>query len=228
METMQSWWERLNDSKSVWRHSGDIRAPHVELRSGLHSDIFIDTLQYLSVVRNLNPAAHALAQKIRSKIPNMFIDWVFGSPMAGIPLATEVAFYIGAHRTAFTEKAEDKKLICRFELKDLTQILLVEEMTSTGETPQRVIDAIRQKNPRVVILPFIGAFLTRRTDPPGLQNVKVVSLIDLEELRVRFHEWTAIECPLCVQGSLAIKNCKRAWADLLQTMENPLHKIPNI
>lgn len=213
----------------VWKHSGDSRAPHVKLRSGLHSDGYIDILQFLSDVANLQDAAMALATEI-DEIYEHRIDWVFGSPMAGISLATVVGPLVGARHVGFTEKASgvQQGLICRFEVDSGDRVLLVEEMTTTGGTPQRGIWAIGAKNPQAVILPHVGVFLTRcPSKPPELRdNAELVPVINLPELGVTLNEWSADKCPLCDDGSKVIENCKLVWRDLLQTMQDPTHVVP--
>ena len=91
MRTMQDWWALLRDSGSVWQHPGDSRAPHVVLRSGKHSDGFIDTLRVLCIVKNLNAAAYALSTRLVQVLKGKKVDWVSGSPMAGIPISVAVA-----------------------------------------------------------------------------------------------------------------------------------------
>ena len=229
MMTMEAWWEEMRRNNAVWRYGGNPLAPHVELRSGLHSDGFVDTLQYLSKVKNLQRASLDLAENIESVIGSGVVDWVFGSPMAGVPIATITGGILGAKRVAFTEKGDDNKgLVCRFEVGPGSRVLLIEEMTTTGGTPQRGIEAIRKRNPDVHIIPMIGAFLIRcEKRLPGLEAT-LVPVIDLPSIGVKFNEWGPEDCPLCKAGSRAIKNCKRVWWDLLRTMKEPNHQIPLI
>lgn len=220
-------WNSLKVHGAVWGYPGDPRAPHVELRSGKHSDGFIDTLQYLSPIRFLSSAAGILADRIglspgiRGKV-----DWVFGSPMAGIPFATVVGQMIGAGSIGFTEKVDDKNLFCRFDLPSGSRVLEIEEMTTSGATPQRAIDAILKKNPTAEVLGVVGAFLIRcDRNPLDLPGRTLVPVISLPELGVVFNEWDVSECPLCREGSRPIANCKRVWRDLLETMNDPARPI---
>lgn len=224
---MQQWWETLQVSGAVWRHPGDPRAPHVVLRSGLHSDGFIDTLQFLSVTDNLTAAARALSELLNSFLGHESLDWAFGSPMAGIPLATAVAPLIGARHVGFTEKKSDRELICRFEVAPAARVLLIEEMTTTGGTPQRGIDVICKRNPSAAILPVVGAFLIRcsRT-PEQLPDAALYPVVDLPALGVTFGEWRPEDCPLCKAESRPIENCKRVWQALLRTMREPSYPVP--
>lgn len=225
----ERWWQTLRDSRAVWQHPGDPKAPHVVLRGGKHSDGFIDMLFCLSKVENLVQAARDLAMVMRPLLQRgergeAKPDWIFGSPMAGIPIAVTVAPILGARHVGFTEKKGDKELICRFEVPPGARVLLIEEMTTTGGTPQRGIDAIIAKNPDAVIDDVVGAFLIRCSRrPEGLHRAELVPVVDLLAMGIRFNEWEPSECPLCAAGSFAIENCKRVWHDLLATMENPGH-----
>ena len=214
----------------MWRHSGDPRSPHVVLRSGLHSDGFIDTLQYLSVIPNLVSASANLADAIREVIGNEAIDWVMGSPMAGIPFATMVGMRLKARRVGFTEKDDSKNnpesLVCRFDMIPGSRVLMIEEMSTTGGTPQRGINAVLAKNPEAEIIPYVGALLTRCPKrAPELTSAEFLPLIDLSTFDVGFHQWAPAVCPLCASGSRVVTNVKKVWREFLRNMGNPSHEI---
>lgn len=221
------WWNSIQEFGSLWQHSGDPRAPHVVLRNGKHSDGFIDTLKFLSKMEYLTCAAQMLSVSMKeSGINGKKIDWAFGSPMAGIPIATAVAQIIGAKNIGFTEKNGDD-IVCRFDLEPGESFIVIEEMTTSGRTPQRQINAILKKNPSADCIPVVGAFLIRCNDnPPELKEAKLVSVVNLPKLGIFFNEWTPEDCPLCKMGSIAIVNCKQMWKDLMCTMTNPCHVIP--
>ncbi len=220
-------WTAMKESGAVWEHPGDPRAPHVVLRNGRHSNGFVDTLQYLSDIENLRRAAEALATKLNRKILHGETRWVFGSPVAGISFATVVAPHVGATRIAFTEKVTARELICRFNVPPGETFLAVEEMTTTGGTPQRAIDAILKKSPEAVPSDFVGAFLIRcDAKPPELRGKEIISVVSLPELGVTYDEWEPVDCPLCHDGSAAIENCKHVWRGLLRTMAEPTCPIP--
>jgi len=232
---MEDRWNNLANSPSHWKHPGDPRAPHVILREGLHSDRFIDTLQHLSAIPNLIRAAEDLADALRERIRRERERlgryrplWIFGSPMAGISLGTEVArLILGTDNFGFTEKTPEGELICRFNVPAGALVLRVEEMTTTGGTPKKAGEAILKKNPDVTLLPFVGAYLIRCSRrPEQLSGSELECVISLPELGIESGEWTKEECPLCKAGSRAIKNPKLVWNDLLRTMTDPTHEVP--
>lgn len=226
MDRAQYWWEDLQRVGAVWRHPGDPRAPHVSIRGGACSDGFVDVLRLLVRVGNLHAVARELAYKLNAVLGNTRIDWVFGSPVAGIPLATAVAPLIGARNVGFTEKIGDN-LVCRFDVPAGEMVLRIEEMTTTGGTPARAGAAILEKNPHAEILPLVGAFLARCGDkPPALGGAQIVPIVSLPQLGIEFNEWKPDECPLCKQGSRSIKNCKRVWGHMIRSMDDPTHPFP--
>jgi len=226
MKNSAEFWTDMKASHAVWEHSGNAKAPHVQLRNGHCTDGFIDTLQYLSSTANLVFATEAMAVKLTAKLGGRQADWAFGSPMAGIPFATLVGVKMGIPRVGFTEKTgNNKDQICRFDMLPGTVFLDIEEMTTSGETPQRLINAIMKKNPGAESLPFIGALLIRcERRPSALLGKEIVPLVDLPELGVKYNEWGA-DCPLCAKGSRVITNAKKVWFDLLRTMQDPMHVI---
>ncbi len=224
MDSLQIW-NMVKKSGAVWEYPKDPRAPHVILRGGNHSNGLVDMLQFLSQIKYLELAAEALADKLRQKI-RAKIDWVFGSPMAGIPFATAVARHLGVKHAGFTEKVGEKDLICRFNLGPADTFLMIEEMTTTGGTPMRGIEAVLKKNPRATALDWVGAGLTRcEARPAELKGREIISLVSLPSLNVHYSEWQEGHCPLCQAGSRAIKDCKRVWSSLLQTMGDPTAPI---
>ncbi|OGG41014.1 hypothetical protein A2118_01890 [Candidatus Kaiserbacteria bacterium GWA2_50_9] len=224
MNDSAKFWQDMKSSQAVWEHSGDPRAPHVRLRNGHCSDGFIDSLQYLSAPSKLSLAANAMSHKLLEKVGVRPI-WIFGSPMAGIPFATVVGIKMGVLRVGFTEKVGDKDQICRFDVAPGATFLDIEEMTTSGGTPQRLIDAVLKKNPGAQSLSCIGAFLIRcERRPAALLGKEIVPLVDLPELGVIYNEWGA-DCPLCAQGSRVITNAKKVWFDLLRTMKDPEYAV---
>lgn len=226
---IQNEWQNLEQNGGVWRHTGDARTPHVVLRSGLHSNGFIDTLQYLSVVSNLTRAADSqVAELLKVLDLPARVDWVVGSPMAGIPFATAVGIRLNAKHVGFTEKKGNTDLVCRFDMQPGARVLHIEEMSTTGGTPQRSINAVLAKNPDAQILPYVGAFLTRCSRKvPDLTSAEFVPVIDLTTLDVSFGQWRAAECPLCAMGSKVLTNPKKVWWSLLKNMHNPGSPIPD-
>jgi len=115
---------------AYWLHSGEPTDPHAELTSGMCSNGFFDCLRVLKYVNLSDILANQLARKIRNVIGDQKIDWVIGSPMAGITFSHDFARAIGAPVSMFTEKDPNEKgkmLWKRIAIPETDTVLQIEE-----------------------------------------------------------------------------------------------------
>ncbi|MEW5907664.1 MAG: hypothetical protein AB1643_00560 [Patescibacteria group bacterium] len=161
-----------------------------------------------------------MGEKIRkiiaySKIDTR-VDWVIGSPMAGITFAHDVARAISAPINMCVEKdptdPKGKKMIWkRMAIPEGDSVLQIEELTTTAHTLNEVERAIREGNPNPVnFLPYVGILVHR---PPKLPidyygKRLIVALIEKEIWAV-----PPEECALCKQGSKRLRP-KTHWKEL--------------
>lgn len=214
-----NWFSLLDAS---WIHSGDPKNPHAELTSGWCSNGFFDCLRVLKFVNLSDILADQLAKKIRSVIGfEKKIDWVIGSPMAGITFAHDLARVIGAPINMCVEKdpsdPKSKKMMWkRMIIPETDNALQIEELTTTAHTLNEVERAVREGNKdgektvSVNFLPYVGILVHR---PPKLPvthygNRQVIALIEKEIWAV-----PPEECPLCKEGSKRLRP-KTNWKEL--------------
>lgn len=206
-----SWFDACD---AYWMHSGNPSDPHAELTSGMCSNGFFDCLRVLKYVNLSEILANELACRIRSAIGDQKVDWVIGSPMAGITFGYAVARALGASIFMFTEKDPAKKgkmLWNRLAIPEGDTVLQIEELTTTSKTLNAVQEAVDIGNPNPVNwLPFIGILVHR---PPELPvnyygSRKVVALIKKEIWAVE-----PSECQLCKAGSVRYRP-KTHWREL--------------
>ena len=199
---------------AIWVHNGDPAKPHAELTSGKCSNAFFDCLRVLKFVNLSEILANQLARKIRSVIGDTRVDWVIGSPMAGITFAHDVARVIGAPISAFVEKDlsdPDKMLWKRLAIPEGKNVLQIEELITTSKTTNAVQAAINESNPNPVNwLPVIGVLVHR---PPKLPvseygGRQVIPVIEREVWAV-----SPEDCPLCKAGSVRYRP-KTHWREL--------------
>lgn len=210
------WFDLLD---AGWKHSGDPKDPHAELTSGLCSNGFFDCLRVLKNVKLSEILAYQLALRLldaaRSAGEFPGIQWVIGSPMAGITFAHDVARAIQSPNSFFLEKdpkdPSGKKLLWkRVAIGEEEPVLQIEELITTAGTTNEVVRAIREGNPNPVkFVPYIGTLVHRPSkmvDEYG--GRKVVALISEEVWAV-----PPEECPLCAQGSKRLRP-KTNWKEL--------------
>lgn len=218
-EEILKWFDLLD---AAWIHNGDSKNPHAELTSGWCSNGFFDCLRVLKYVNLSDILADQLAKKIRSVIGNdQNVDWVIGSPMAGITFAHDVARAIGASMNMCVEKdpadPKGKKMMWkRMVIPEANNVLQIEELTTTASTLNEVERAVREGNKDgeilvpVNFLPYVGILVHR---PPKLPIIhygerQVITLIEKEIWAV-----PPEECPLCKQGSKRLRP-KTNWKEL--------------
>jgi len=213
-------WLNIVDAYWFFDNDGDPTRPHALLTSGKHSDGFVDCLKLLKYPKAMIVIVAQLIKQMRISHDIVthahaldMIDWVFGSPMAGISLAYEVARQIRA-RHGFTEKNpkagpdnpdEPRKLQKRFQIEPHHIVLLAEELITTLTTAseqKEVIITTEGKTPNFI--PALIVFFNRSGET-SFNGWPIISAVDQ-----KITNWTPDECPLCKNGSEAIKP-KQNW-----------------
>jgi len=208
-------WLNLVGAYWYFDKEGDLSRPHALLTSGKHSDGFVDCLQLLKYPKVMQVVAAQLIKKMmqheQMDAHNMsIVSWVFGSPMAGISLAYEMARQLDA-RHGFTEKdADGTKVQKRFVIEPHHVVLLAEELISTLSTARQQRAEIKNiKGEPANFIPALGVFFNR-ADIISFDSWPIISLV--------YHpisNWEPEECPLCKDGSEAIRpKSKENWAML--------------
>jgi hypothetical protein len=205
--------EVMEKCDAIWVHNGDPKKPHAKLTSGKCSNGFFNCLKALKYI-NLNEIfAFHLAAKIREEIGNISVDWVIGSPMAGITFSYAVARHLGAGIHFFTEKdpeSDGGMLWKREVIPEGDSVLQIEELITTLKTTNNVQVAIDRDNPYPVNwLPAIGVYILRPEELPLTHcgDRKIVSIFEREV-------WSVDPlCELCKKGSEPIR-AKTNWAEL--------------
>lgn len=210
VEEIIAWFETR---EAYWQHDGKSKKTHALLTSGRHSNGFFDCLRILQHVNLSDILANQLARKIRKVVGSLKIDYVIGSPMAGITFAHDVARALGATCNMFTERDNGVMVFDRIAIPANSLVLQVEELITTRVTTNAVKAAVDTYNPDPVSwLPFIGSLVYRPasfTDENERGDRQIISLIAKEV-------WSALpdECPLCSLGSPVIAKPKKNWAQL--------------
>jgi len=199
---------------AYWMHNGDSKKPHAKLTSGKCSNGFFNCLEVLKYQQLSDFLAQQLALLIRERIGNTKVDWVIGSPMAGITFAHDVARALGATKSFFTEKDPNrskKMLWNRVVIYEKETVLQIEELITTAQTLNNVQEAIIEGNPYPVnFLPFIGVLVHRPAKLPISEygDRKVIAVVEKEVWATEPED-----CPLCREGSILYRP-KQNWEKL--------------
>ena len=181
--------------------AGAIRHGHFELSSGLHSGTYVQcalVLQYPRFAERLGQALAALFSDAR-------IDAVVSPALGGLIIGQEVARALppprdtlGGVRAMFVERDASGTMTMRrgFNLQPDQHVLVIEDVWTTGGSTQETIHVVEEAGGRVVAA---GALIDRS----GGEIEFSVESNALIELKIASYE--PEDCPLCRQGSAAVK-----------------------
>ncbi|MCX7819026.1 MAG: orotate phosphoribosyltransferase [Kiritimatiellae bacterium] len=180
------------DVLAILRETGAVLSGHFELRSGLHSD------QYVQCALVLQWPAHAarlcgeLARRVRAA--GWTADAVIAPAMGGLFVGHELARALGV-RSIFAEKQEGRLVLRRgFRIRPGERFLVAEDVVTRGGRVQETLDIVREGG-------GIAVGVTVLVDRSGGAAQFSVPLISL--LRITPSTWAPASCPLCAAGSRA-------------------------
>jgi orotate phosphoribosyltransferase len=186
----------------MFEAAGAIRRGHFELSSGLHSGTYVQCALVLRYPRFAEKLGHALA----GLFSDARIDAVVSPAMGGLIIGQEVARALPAPKDAigggvpamFVERDASGTMCLRrgFVLQPDQHVLVVEDVWTTGGSTQEAIHVVEEAGGRVVAA---GALIDRS----GGQIEFTVESNALIELKIDSYE--PEDCPLCRQGSVAVK-----------------------
>lgn len=184
----------LNQDQALdlFRKSGALLEGHFVLTSGRHSDRYVQCAQVLKYPDYTS----LLCEEIASRFKEGKIDLVIGPAMGGILVAYETARHLGV-MNLFTERENGKMTLRRgFAFQPGERVLVVEDVVTTGGSVQEVIDLISGQGAQVV---GVGVLVDRSGGKVDF-GVRKEAVITME-----VPSWEPEACPLCKEGSKAIK-----------------------
>ncbi len=180
----------VEDVLTIFKQSGALLQGHFLLTSGLHSPTYFQCALLLQ-----HPdLAQMLCCDLALRFQDLKVDLVLSPAIGGIIVGYEVAKALGA-RAIFAERVEGKMRLRRgFEIKKGENVVVVEDVVTTGGSLQEVVNLVEEAGACVL---GRGALVDRsggKADP---------SLNSLVSLQVVTHP--PQDCPLCRRGLPLVK-----------------------
>lgn len=162
---------------------------HFLLSGGLHSQRYIQMAKVLQYPDD----ASLLGEKLGGCFKDKKIDVVLSPALGGIIIGYEVARYL-KKRAIFGERRDEKMGLFRgFEIKEDENVLIIEDVLTTGKTIKEMIELVTKSKANIA---GIGVVIDRSlTD-----DLDVKSLIKLT-----IETYSPSSCPLCKKGIPFIK-----------------------
>jgi orotate phosphoribosyltransferase len=180
----------------IFEENNALLTGHFLLTSGLHSPRYLQCALVLQQPRVAEQLCAALAAKAQGDVRIGALDLVIAPALGGVIVAHEVARALGV-RALFTERQDGgMKLRRGFSLQPGERCLVVEDVVTTGGSTREVMDLVTQQGGLVA---GAGSLIDRSGGAVDL-GVPRHALAVLE-----VPTWKPEECPLCKEGSVAIK-----------------------
>jgi orotate phosphoribosyltransferase len=171
--------------------TGALLEGHFQLSSGLHSNRYVQCAKLLQHPVEAAWACRSLAESIRETV-----DVVVGPALGGVVVAYELARALGV-RALFTERKDGSMQLRRgFEIAPGERILLCEDVITTGGSAKEAASCLEFLGGQIVAV----ACLVNRSSGQADFGVPLYSLLD-----TTIATYDPATCPLCAEGSSAVK-----------------------
>jgi orotate phosphoribosyltransferase len=195
------------DIKKIYMDSNALLQGHFKLSSGNHSSFYLQSAKVLENPTTAKILAETLAIEIKKS--GLEIDTVcapaLGGLIAGFALATALDV-----RFIFAERVDGVMSIRRgFEVSKDEKVLMCEDIITTGGSAMEaanVVESLGGKIVGVAALANRGFCKRENSDIVTKNNCKLPQNIPFFALAdFTFEMYTPDECPMCKDGSEAIK-----------------------
>lgn len=176
----------------LFTQSGALLEGHFRLSSGLHSAAYLQCALVLS-----NPsAAETLGRALGRKAAALGANVVLSPALGGVVIGHEVGRALGV-RALFAERVDGVLTLRRgFSLGPTDQVLVVEDVLTTGGSTRETMDVARAAGAHVVG----AASIVDRSGGKASFEVPFETLLPIEVVA-----YQPDQCPLCAKGMPVVK-----------------------
>ena len=137
-----------NESLKILRETNALLEGHFILSSGLHSDQYIQCAKLLSHPKKAELICASLCEQIKKNFNK--IDIILSPAIGGIVVGYEVGRQLGIE-TIFAERYEEKLVLRRgFEIPKNSNVLIVEDVITTGKSSIECSKIIEQSQSNLI------------------------------------------------------------------------------
>jgi len=172
----------VTDVRALLEETGALLTGHFELSSGRHSDVYVQKQRVFEHPEATSAIGEAMAEQWRPAGPTVVVAPAVGAITLGFATARALGV-----RFLFTERADGRMHLRRGQALDPSdQVLVVEDVVTTGGSAAEVVEAVRATGARVI---GVAAMVDRSNAPSSLTFTALLA-IDADD-------WDPADCPLC-------------------------------
>ena len=197
-------------TEALFRSSGALREGHFILKSGRHSDAYLEKFQVLQDPAATSELCGFWAAAHRDAAGAPTVDLVAGPTTGGVMLAFETGRQLGTRAIFAEEVASDggaprREFRRGFTITPGERVLLVDDILTTGGSLLAMIPAVEAMGGEIVecaVLVDRSGGLSTLTSPA---TGRVYPLRSLWSLDLPTYEPGRATCPRCAAGEPAVK-----------------------
>ena len=175
------------DILAILEQTGAYLQGHFLLTSGRHSDRYFEKFRVLEHPEHTERLCAELARRF-GDVP---VDVVMGPAIGGIIIAYEVARHLGARAIFAEREAGQMRLRRGFAIQPRENVLVVEDVITTGGSVREVIELVEGTNGRIQ---GVGLLMDRSGGTIDL-GYRLEALVTAE-----IKSYAPGKCPFCKQG----------------------------
>lgn len=159
----------MDRTQELLKKSDALLEGHFILSSGKHSNRYIQCAKLIENPIYCEEVAKIIANKIREK--GIKVDLCVGPAMGGVIISYELARALGVN-AIFTERENGKMTLRRgFSIEKDTNVIIVEDVITTGKSSFETVDVIESCGANVIALTSI----VNRSNKDEINNLPIIS-----------------------------------------------------
>lgn len=178
---------------NIFKDSEALLEGHFKLTSGRHSNRYMQCAKVLMEPKY----TEALCNHLSESFKDDGVEVVIGPATGGIILSYEMARQMNVP-SIFTERVDGKMVLRRnFKIEKGQKVLVIEDVVTTGGSVREVVQLVEEMGGIVV---GVALLVDRSNGQADLLTKKVVPALSMDVV-----SYEESECPLCKEGTPAIK-----------------------
>lgn len=185
--------------EQIFESAGALRSGHFLLKSGRHSDRYLEKFAVLQYPTLAVEIGRRLAESLAPRDPTLVVGPTTGGVLLAFDTARQLEHSLGHQvRGVFAEPMERGRRALRrgWPVSSDDRIVLVDDILTTGASLFETVSAVRAAGGE----PLAAAVIVDRSSEPVDLACPIAALG-----RIEIASWTAEGCPLCASGMPLVK-----------------------